>query len=193
MNALRPKSSRNCGTTNWTTPTGRLLRQMASAEGDPLFVAKDVCEAHGLSNPSQALSALDDDEKNSITIADGNRGNPTALVVTEPGLYKLIARSRKPEAKAFDRWVGHDGFDDGRRVVSQRGIVRALSGAEDGKLDRYLDRLPSRFAELKAGPEIEFQGPTGPAKGREAQWLVDMLFARSRKPEAKTFDPLGET
>ncbi len=75
-------------------------------------------------------------------------------------------------------------LDDGRRVVSQRGIVKALSGAEDGKLDRYLDRLPCRFAELKAGPEIEFQGPTGPAKGREAQWLVDLLLAYDEADDA---------
>lgn len=76
-------------------------------------------------------------------------------------------------------------LDDGRRVLSQRGIVQALnSGAKDGKLDRYLDRLPSRFASLQAGPEIEFQSPTGAAKGREAQWLVDLLSAYDEANDA---------
>lgn len=75
-------------------------------------------------------------------------------------------------------------LDDARRVVSQRGIVKALSGREGGDLGQYLSKLPSRFAVLQAGAEIEFQGPTGPAKGREAQWLVDMLLAYDEADDA---------
>lgn len=93
--------------TQWTTPSGQLLRQLASADGDPLFVAKDVCEALGLSNSRDALLKLDADEKG-VALTDTPGGQQQLQVVTEPGLYKLIARSRKPEAKAFDRWVRHE-------------------------------------------------------------------------------------
>lgn len=63
--------------------------------GDPWFVAKDVCAALELTNSRMALQALDDDESNTVTLTYGIRGNPNHSVVSESGFYKLIARSRK--------------------------------------------------------------------------------------------------
>jgi prophage antirepressor-like protein len=71
----------------------------------PLFVAVDICSCLGLENVTRALSSLDDDEKNTLTLDQGIRGNPTVNVVTESGCYALIFKSTKPEAKAFKRWV----------------------------------------------------------------------------------------
>lgn len=65
-----------------------------------------------LKNVSQALSNLDDDEKMTITHPDshsGKRGGAQKLtIINEPGLYSLILRSRRPEAKAFKRWITHE-------------------------------------------------------------------------------------
>lgn len=72
------------------------------------FVAKDVCECLGINNSRQALSRLDDDEKNSVILNDGIPGNPNKSVVNEYGLYALVLSSRKPEAHQFKRWVTHD-------------------------------------------------------------------------------------
>ncbi|MDR3361308.1 MAG: Bro-N domain-containing protein, partial [Desulfovibrio sp.] len=61
-----------------------------------------------LGNPSEAISNLDEDEKGSIRITDGTSpsgGNPNFLTVSESGLYALIFRSRKPEAKRIRKWV----------------------------------------------------------------------------------------
>lgn len=68
------------------------------------FVAKDVCEVLEIGNPSQALSRLDDDEKNTIILNEGI-GNPEKSVINESGLYSLVLSSRKPEAKAFKKWI----------------------------------------------------------------------------------------
>lgn len=73
-------------------------------DGEPWFVAVDVCEALGHSNVSMALDRLDDDERSKFNL--GRQGE--ANVVNEPGLYTLILGSRKPEAKAFKRWVTHE-------------------------------------------------------------------------------------
>jgi len=81
-----------------------LVRVRTDHEGNPWFVAKDVCNVLDLGNPSQAVSELEDDEKNTISIADGNRGNPNMLIISESGLYSLVFRSRKPEAR---RVIGH--------------------------------------------------------------------------------------
>lgn len=79
-------------------------------ENEPWFVAVDVCRALEIGNSSQAISRLDADEKMITLISnEGNkRGNPNMTVVNEPGLYTLILSSRKPEAKAFKRWITHD-------------------------------------------------------------------------------------
>lgn len=78
--------------------------------GEPWFVAKDICDILELSNPTEALKALDDDEKNTLRISEGipERGNPNMNIISESGLYSLIFRSNKPEAKAFSRWVRHE-------------------------------------------------------------------------------------
>ena len=82
--------------------------RVAQRGGDPWFVAKDVCDILDLANVGQALSSLDPDERGSITIDDGTPGNPAKSVVSEAGLYSLILRSRKPQAKPFRRWVTHE-------------------------------------------------------------------------------------
>lgn len=79
-------------------------------DGEPWFVAADVCRALEIGNPTDATHRLDADEKmiTLVSIEGNRRGNPNMTVVNEPGLYTLILSSRKPEAKAFKRWVTHD-------------------------------------------------------------------------------------
>ena len=74
---------------------------------EPWFVAKDVCDCLEINNSRQALSRLDDDEKNSVILNDGTAGNPEKSIVNEYGLYSLVLSSRKPEAKEFKRWITH--------------------------------------------------------------------------------------
>ena len=75
--------------------------------GQPWFVAADVCKALEIGNSRQATSRLDADEKGVIS-TDTPGGAQTMTIVSEPGLYTLILGSRKPEAKAFRRWITHD-------------------------------------------------------------------------------------
>lgn len=77
-------------------------------DNEPWFVAKDVCDCLEINNSRQALSRLDDDEKNSVILNDGTAGNPEKSIVNEYGLYSLVLSSRKPEAKEFKRWITHD-------------------------------------------------------------------------------------
>lgn len=77
-------------------------------DNEPWFVAKDVCDCLEINNSRQALSRLDNDEKNSVILNDGTAGNPEKSIVNEYGLYSLVLSSRKPEAKEFKRWITHD-------------------------------------------------------------------------------------
>lgn len=77
-------------------------------DGEPWFVAKDICDILEISNGRDAVSRLDGDEKDTVALTDGTPGNPNMTIVNESGLYNLILGSRKPEAKQFKRWITHE-------------------------------------------------------------------------------------
>lgn len=80
---------------------------MVDVNGEPWFVAKDVCECLDIGNSRDAVAALDEDEKGVDSI-DTPGGAQEMSIISEAGLYSLILRSRKPEAKAFKRWITHE-------------------------------------------------------------------------------------
>ena len=76
-------------------------------DGEPWFVAADVCRALEVKNARDAVARLDDDEKG-VVLTDTLGGQQNMTIVSEPGLYALVLGSRKPEAKAFKRWITHE-------------------------------------------------------------------------------------
>lgn len=72
--------------------------------GEPWFVAADVCRVLDHSNVSMALERLDEDERAKLNLGRQGKAN----IVNEFGLYALVLGSRKPEAKAFKRWITHE-------------------------------------------------------------------------------------
>lgn len=87
----------------FNSPEFGTLRTLMAGD-EPWFVARDVCDALDLSNTTVAIQSLDDDERAKFNL--GRQGE--ANLVSEAGFYKLVMRSRKPEAKAFQRWVTHE-------------------------------------------------------------------------------------
>jgi prophage antirepressor-like protein len=83
--------------------------------GEPWFSGKDVCYSIGISKYRDFLSKLDDDERVSTNM-DTLGGNQQITVVNESGLYHLIFLSRKPEAKAFRKWVTNEVLPSIRRT-----------------------------------------------------------------------------
>ena len=78
--------------------------RVADKNGEPWFVAKDVCEILGVANSRDAVGNLEEDEKG-VVITDTLGGKQEVSIISESGLYSLIFKSRKPEAKAFSKWV----------------------------------------------------------------------------------------
>lgn len=96
-------------------------------DGEPWFVAADVCRALEHTNVNMALDRLNEDEKSKFGL--GLPGGDT-WCVNEPGLYSLVLGSRKPEAKAFKRWITHEVLPSIRKTgvyvlptVKQRGLT----------------------------------------------------------------------
>lgn len=83
-------------------------------DGEPWFVAKDVCDILEITNPTMALQRLDDDERSKFNL--GRQGETN--IVNESGLYELIFGSRKREAQDFKRWVKREVLPSIRKTGS---------------------------------------------------------------------------
>lgn len=83
-------------------------------DGQIWWVLKDVCKILELSNPSKVASRLDEDERSNFEL--GRQGK--TIVINESGLYSVILRSDKPEAKPFRRWITHEVLPEIRRTGS---------------------------------------------------------------------------
>ena len=144
---------------------GREVRTL-ERDGEPWFVAKDVCDILDIENARDAIRNFPEDEKmtlkrgefSGMTVAstDGQNGHGGAQflnIVNEPGLYRLIFQSRKPEAEAFKRWVFHEVLPSIRRkgyyAVSQLQVRLEEALATIGIETGHLDVIIRRNAELK--------------------------------------------
>lgn len=114
-------------------------------DGEPWFVAKDVCDALEIENNRNATARLDDDEKG-VSIVRTSSGDQQMTIVNESGLYNLIFQSRKPEAKAFRKWVTSEVLPTLRKTGryelqsgTRRGIRRMSRG--EGVNAELLDLL----------------------------------------------------
>lgn len=103
----------------------RVLEQ----NGEPWFVAKDVCECLAISKHRDAISRLDTDERGSVKV-DTLGGKQEMATVNEYGLYSLVLSSRKQEAKEFKRWITHEVIPSIRKYGSfNMAIPRTLPDA----------------------------------------------------------------
>lgn len=87
---------------------GASLRTLTDEEGEPWFVLKDCMSILDLGNPTETVKMFDDDEFSTTEVIDSIGRRQQAYIISEPGLYRLVMRSRKPEAKEFQRWVTHE-------------------------------------------------------------------------------------
>lgn len=74
-------------------------------DGEPWFVLKDVCTALGISHVKDTANRLENDEVGQTEVIDSIGRTQTATIINESGLYSVILRSDKPEAKPFRKWV----------------------------------------------------------------------------------------
>lgn len=158
---------------------GAPLRTLTDKAGEPWFVAKDVCDILGMSNPSMAVTALDKDEVAQIDPKDylgsENRSNQAVNIVSEPGLYKLIMRSRKPEAKEFQRWVTHEVLPQIRRTGgyipagesdSDEDIMARAVLVAQKTIERKNQQLQAKDAQIKVlEPKARFADAVAASDG----------------------------
>lgn len=139
---------------------GNPIRIVQDEDGEPLFVAVDVCKALEHSNPSVALQALPDDEKSLSKVY--NETKPL-LVVTESGLYRLIFRSNKKEAEELRLFVFREVLPQIRKTgmyirddLSPMQILRQMFAAldrQEARLDDHAERITSLESHVQTDVE----------------------------------------
>lgn len=147
-------------------------------DDEPWFVAMDVCKALEIGNSRQALVRLDDDEKGVIP-TDTLGGVQSLNVVNEPGLYTLVLGSRKPEAKAFKRWITHEVIPSIRKhgaYATSVTIDSIIANPENG-----IRLLQALKAERDRRKELELEN------ARQKQQLAEY------SPKASYYDVVLQT
>lgn len=132
------------------------LRSMIDAHGEPWFVAKDACDILAVET-NHLRRDLDSDEITEATNLPnwevGKNGGRAPLIVSEPGLYKLIMRSRKQEAKEFQRWVTHEvlpsirkhgGYMAGQESMTPEQMTLAAMNWLRSKVDEQKRQLEAQ-------------------------------------------------
>lgn len=148
-------------------------------DGEPWWVLVDVCRVLNLTNSRMTTKQLDEDEKGVSQIYTPG-GNQNMTIINESGLYKVILRSDKPEAKAFTRWVTHEVLPAIRKTGAYSMTTSPPTGQRALTVDDYLtaarmvsscrnERLPYLLSFLKdAGfniPDVERPIPA-PSPGK---------------------------
>lgn len=115
-------------------------------KGEPWFMGKDICQVLGIANHKDALGRLDEDERCGVGITDPIGRAQEATFVSESGLYSLVMQSRKPEAKAFRKWVTSEvlpsirkyGFYVSPSQLKTTRELRAMERAYHAELEKYI-------------------------------------------------------
>ena len=128
-------------------PNNALVRVQV-INGEPWFVAKDICDALGIENNRDAVSRLDDDEKLTSVVPTSGQ-NRQMWMVNESGLYNLIFQSRKAEARAFRRWVTGEVLPTIRRTGRYELAAEPVRGRRRKVVPRdRSEEMGAFFAEL---------------------------------------------
>lgn len=130
------------------------VRVISDDQGQPWFVAADVCAVLEIKNPSDAIKRLDDDERARFNLALQGDTN----IINESGLYSLILRSRKASARTFRKWVTSEVLPAIRRTGAYT-VTPALPVVKNATMQLViaqameLDRLEQAQQELASRVE----------------------------------------
>lgn len=136
-------------------------------DGEPWMVGKDVAKALGYENTRDAIAKhVDEEDKNSVAIHDGNKGNPNMTIINESGMYSLVFGSKLPSAKRFKRWVTSEVLPAIRKTGRYIGNNAAsrLKNATLPEITAFLHETSSFLREMDKVMREQNSNPSDIAK-----------------------------
>lgn len=152
------------------------IRALRDENGEPLFVAKDVAEVLGYSNPQKAVRDHVDEEDRGVneTFTPAG-GTQKTTVINESGLYSLVLSSKLPKAKDFKRWVTsevlpsirkHGGYLAGQEQMTPEQMVLASMRYLESKISEQQATIDDQAGQLEAQkPKVLFADAVGASDG----------------------------
>ena len=168
---------------------------------EPWFVGKDVADILGYSNSRKALSDHVDDEDKGVTKSDTLGGNQNITIINESGLYSLILKSKKPEAKQFKRWVTSEvlptirkhGTYNAKVPTTQRELVQlALSANEE--TNQRIDVIENKIHDIEENKLITTEDKgTIDSHVRKKVYQICKDLRLSQEAKSMLFKDLGSS
>ena len=184
---------------------GNAVNVLTDKNGEPWFVTKDVMNVLGLSNTTETLRTLDKDEFSTTELIDKIGRRQQFSIITEGGLYSLIFKSRKPEAREFKRWVTHEvlpqirktggyipaGKEEDPQAIMARAVLIAQKTIKDQahRLEEqkpkvlFADALTTSKSSVLVGELAKILRQNGVQIGQNRlfQWLRSNGYLSSRR------------
>ncbi len=154
---------------------GAALRTLTDEAGEPWFVLKDCMSILDLGNPTETVKMFDKDEFSTTEVIDSIGRRQQTYIISEPGLYRLVMKSRKPEAKEFQRWVTHEVLPQIRRTGgyiptsepdSDEDIMARAVLVAQKTIERKNQQLQAKDAQIKVlEPKARFADAVAASDG----------------------------
>lgn len=143
---------------------GAALRTLTDEAGEPWFVLKDCMSILDLGNPTETVKMFDKDEFSTTEVIDSIGRRQQTYIISEPGLYRLVMKSRKPEAKEFQRWVTHEvlpsirkhgGYMAGQERMTPEQMALAGMRWLQSKVDEQAKQLKAQEGKVLFANAVE--------------------------------------
>lgn len=143
---------------------GAALRTLTDEAGEPWFVLKDCMSILDLGNPTETVKMFDKDEFSTTEVIDSIGRRQQTYIISEPGLYRLVMKSRKPEAKEFQRWVTHEvlpsirkhgGYMAGQERMTLEQMALASMRWLQSKVDEQAKQLKAQEGKVLFANAVE--------------------------------------
>lgn len=169
---------------------GAALRTLTDETGEPWFVLKDCMSILDLGNPTETVKMFDEDEFSTTEVIDSIGRRQQAYIISEPGLYRLVMRSRKPEAKEFQRWVTHEVLPQIRKTG---GYIPTTDADDDMTILAKAVMIGQRTMEEQKQRIAAQQSRIDELQPKASAWdnFVDIPDALSVRDSAKLLSNLG--
>lgn len=148
---------------------GAALRTLTDEAGEPWFVLKDCMSILDLGNPTETVKMFDKDEFSTTEVIDSIGRRQQTYIISEPGLYRLVMKSRKPEAKEFQRWVTHEvlpsirkhgGYMAGQERMTPEQMALASMRWLQSKVDEQAKQLKAQEGKVLFANAVETARPS---------------------------------
>jgi len=148
---------------------GAALRTLTDEAGEPWFVLKDCMSILDLGNPTETVKMFDKDEFSTTEVIDSIGRRQQTYIISEPGLYRLVMKSRKPEAKEIQRWVTHEvlpsirkhgGYMAGQERMTPEQMALASMRWLQSKVDEQAKQLKAQEGKVLFANAVETARPS---------------------------------